>query len=625
MSLQTPASSRSVGASDTTSPLHGDITKLASECTSAKALFSRGLNRIAAHLECPYAAIYVQYASDVIEDQCHFGSTDPSFWRPTVQEALTTAISSSQPRAKLLSARNAQLELGLIAVPLYTNEGASVGGMALVSKLTESEIPDRVALLESLGALMVRLAGEMKAKASSPDRSQTTGANRALLKATSCGSPRELAFTIVNSIRNNTGCHQVALSMVVNGKIRLLAISGQDDVREQTPGVQAIQQAMEECLDLGEPILMQEPSGSEDSAPRTGHRLHRAWYQLSNNCPVASVPLMDGDQCLAVLSLQQKNDTQIPANLLGQISSTVGPFAPALFLLDKADRSVWRHAREAFGQSCKDLVRPGSYARKAGVLFAVGFACWMLFGRMDYQISVTGTLQPAVLRHVGVPHEAVLASADRIAGDVVKAGDVLCRIDTRELQLQRAERQAALEVAEQQTQRAMASGAAVEARLAGMEAQLIRTQLATIDHRIEQAVVRSPLDGVVIQGDLRTKIGSVLPQGAPLFQVAPYQGWIVELRIPEYASLDIRPGLQGRYVPNARPESAQRFRLTQLQPSAVVADLQSVFVAEAELETSEPWLRPGMEGAAKISVARRPVWWVLFHSVTDYLRMKLWL
>jgi hypothetical protein len=625
MSTQSAVLSPPEPAADPQDRLRGEISALVPHCASRQAFFSQALKHLAVYFDSPFAAICVQYSADVIEDQCHRGSTDPSFWRAPVQEFLTTAIGSGHPRAKLLSARHSSLQLGLIAVPLLDGDGSAIGGLSLVAKMGEQEVRGHVAVLESVCGFMMQLAREMERPASAGTSAPALG-NRVLPKAAACESAEELAFSIVNSVRNSLGCQQVAIGLVCGQTVRLLAVSGQEDVCRQSPGTIVIQQAMEECLDFGQAILLQDPVASGGPAGQpAGQRLHRQWQHQARNVPVASIPLKSGERCVAVLSLQYRADSQLNAGMIRQLTESVEPFAPALLLLQRSTRGLARHAWETIIETWLQVIRPKGYARLAARVIAAGLLAWLCLGKLDYRVAATAIVQPAELRHVGAPYEAVLASAERIAGDRVRAGDVLCRLDTRELELQRAERLAELGVAEQEVQRAKVGKTPADARLAEMEAKLIRAQLATIENRIRQAVIRSPIDGLLVEGDLRTRVGGVLAQGTPLFQVAPATGWIVEVHVPGSAVSEIRPGQAGRFASQARPEAAQDLRLSRVQPSSVVKEKQAVFVGEAEILNPGPWLRPGMEGVAKIDTGPHRAWWVLFHAVTDYVRMNLWL
>ncbi len=57
------------------------VLALAPSCASRAAFFSQALRHIASAFESPYAAIYAQFASDLIDDHYHAGATDPAFWK----------------------------------------------------------------------------------------------------------------------------------------------------------------------------------------------------------------------------------------------------------------------------------------------------------------------------------------------------------------------------------------------------------------------------------------------------------------------------------------------------------------------------------------------------------------
>jgi len=45
----------------------------------------------------------------------------------------------------------------------------------------------------------------------------------------------------------------------------------------------------------------------------------------------------------------------------------------------------------------------------------------------------------------------------------------------------------------------------------------------------------------------------------------------------------------------------------------------------ARLLEQHAWMRPGMEGIAKIMAGKKHYLWIGFHRLTNWLRMKLWL
>jgi len=172
---------------------------------------------------------------------------------------------------------------------------------------------------------------------------------------------------------------------------------------------------------------------------------------------------------------------------------------------------------------------------------------------------------------------------------------------------------------------ARAADAPVEVQLARANRELVQTKLDLIDRRIEQAMVKAPFDGVIVSGDLRALIGSVVTRGDSLFEVAPLDQWTLQLEVPEALSADVEADLLGQFASYARPEDVRNFSVSRVTASAEVRGNSNVYIAEADISAQGDWMRPGMEGIAKLQIGRRPVWWITLHRVIDYVRINLWL
>ena len=125
--------------------------------------------------------------------------------------------------------------------------------------------------------------------------------------------------------------------------------------------------------------------------------------------------------------------------------------------------------------------------------------------------------------------------------------------------------------------------------------------------------------------DLRKLIGSVVTRGDPFFKVAPLHSWTLELEVPESASANLTSGLGGFFASYAQPAQTGELTVSRVLPEAQIRRGNNVYVAEAEVVTPANWLRPGLEGVAKVHLGRRRVWWIVLHRAVDYLRMNLWL
>ena len=250
---------------------------------------------------------------------------------------------------------------------------------------------------------------------------------------------------------------------------------------------------------------------------------------------------------------------------------------------------------------------------------------WFFMGTMEYELTAPCVIRAGQSRHVAAPYDARIISTSAKAGDLVHVGDVLCQLDRAELDLKRAELHSELDLVEQQRLAALADQRLVEAQLAMAKTGLLNARTALIDRRIEQATVTSPIDGMIVSGDLQKRLNGLVSRGEPLFEVAPADTWTLEIMVAESASSQLAAELNGRFASLARPEETYVFSILRVRPQTELHRERTVFVAEADIQMSGGWIRSGMEGVAKIQMGRRRVCWLAFHGIVDYLRLNFWL
>jgi len=572
----------------------------------------------------PYAAIHVRYSSEVIQDDWHSGPTNPNFWKAHVQEFLTDALAEVRSRAKILKSKSGVEQVAYLSAPIHDPTGPAIGAVAVVvTDVSDVNLTHALMKLESVcrfGSFCAEFVGRQSGghqSAGLQDRSLARGATYA--------TPHELAFALTNELRTKLGCDLVALGMVRFRALEILAISGLDRIASRSPGVVRLRAAMEECYDAGEDIIHPPASDWHDHTPGPVYRLHDRWQQSSRSSGVASLPLRVDGEIRAVLSFRRQGGGAFRAEELASIRSQVEPFTPALILTGRASRSFFRHGLDLVRSGIAGLTTHGHYTRKVLALLMCLGAVWFAFGSMPYRVDVPVVVTPGDARLLSMPFDGVLDEVYAIEGDEVEKGDVLCRLDTRELRAQHDELTAELAVAERERDRALAERKPVDARLAEADLDLIRARMALLDERLRRTAIRAPLDGVVVDGDLRQSVGATLPRGEPLFRVSPPYVWRLELQIPQHAAADIDAPLTGKFASHARPEEAYGFELKRLLPGTVQRGNKTVYIAEATIHVRNDWMRPGMEGTAKVDVGERRVFWVALHRVLDYLRVHLWL
>ncbi len=582
-------------------------------------------------VDAPYGLLDVRTGSAVLEDAWHRRGVDPGLWRGPATALLDEVIASGRPRARLYASKGGGGTVAIIGHPVPDAGGATIGGLVLVvpgvdDGLVAGTTSELGRVLATNAFLMSRLEAA-PGRDGAPDRF----AMAALTEAGRVRSRRHLAFALANGLRARTGTEMVAVGAVEGPRVRLLAISGFDEVKARSPGARGIVAAMEECLDAGHRIVMQpDAAWEDDAAASTRHRLHVAWHRSTGGAAVLSIPLRDGDgpeaSIVGIASVRARPGGPIAGDELERIERSLAPYGLLIRTLARADRSLVAHAADATRGWIAELAGPRTLVRRtlvaASVLLLAG---WLAFGRLELRVAADARLEPAVSRHVAAAADGVLAAVEVDDGARVAVGEVLARLRTDALELERSRLAASIEVQRLEARRRLVEGDLAGSRLAESEARALEGELALVEERIARSVIRSPIDGTVVSSRPDREIGRAISRGETLFVVAGDEGWTVEVSVPERDADLVAAGMTGRFATRARPDVRHEVRVDRIAASATPADGTNAFVGEASLAEPADWMRPGMEGVARIDTGRRAVWWVLGRRAISWVRRTLWL
>jgi HlyD family secretion protein len=233
-------------------------------------------------------------------------------------------------------------------------------------------------------------------------------------------------------------------------------------------------------------------------------------------------------------------------------------------------------------------------------------------------VSITGTIGARYDTPIGAEGDAGRVSAVYVeAGDHVKRGQVLARIDTSVLLPQVANLQAALDLAQAESelaaaeyQRAVAVGKSgalsteeTERRrsssvTAAAKVKVAAAQLAEAQARLARAEVRAPADGIILTRTV--EVGqTVSPAGSPLFRMA--EGDEVELR-GDVAETDL-PLLKVGQAVNVRLTGSPQVYPGRVRLLGAVIDPQTRLGMIRVLLAPDPNLRPGAFARAEVVVS----------------------
>ena len=145
-----------------------------------------------------------------------------------------------------------------------------------------------------------------------------------------------------------------------------------------------------------------------------------------------------------------------------------------------------------------------------------------------------------------------------------------------------------------------------------------------ISEQIARTRGTAPFDGVVVSGDLSDQLGAPVERGQVLFTLAPLDQYRVALRVAETDVSQVQVGQRGQLVLAANPNDTLPIELSSITSVSEVVSGRNTFRLEATLGATPDFLRPGMQGAARIEIGERRLGWIWTHELVQWLRLKLW-
>jgi len=432
----------------------------------------------------------------------------------------------------------------------------------------------------------------------------------------------EAARWAVNRIAQGLPCRQVLLARADDAgeAVTLLAVSGTASFEPRANLLAAAREALLDAVLTG---ADQHPAPDRpEGAPQLAASALADYVQEAQAGAALALPLEHRGRQVGALLLDFADP---PAPETVAFAQTLAlALAPALALHGTASRSLWQHARESARSGLQAVAGPRRPGLKlAGVLAGVALLAALVWP-VGYRVGAPATVEGRVQRAAVAPFDGFIQESAVRAGDRVQAGDLLARLDDRDLKLEEAKWLAQSEVAERKVREALARGAAVAVQLARAESDEAQAQLALVRGRLDRAAVTAPFDGVVVRGDLTQQLGAPVEQGKVLFEVAPLDAWRVVLQVDERDVLHVRAGAAGELVLSGLPGERHRITVAKVAPVALAEEGRNAFRVEAEVQGASPLIQPGMEGVGKVEAGERSLAWIAFHRIFDWMRYTLW-
>ncbi len=428
----------------------------------------------------------------------------------------------------------------------------------------------------------------------------------------------EAAMTFVSELAAASGCERVSLGFVRGRDVRLEAVSHSAEVNLKMNLTRNIERVMDEAL-----LQRREISFPTDDATVIC-REHEALSRSQAMSSVLTLPLYGQDRYYGALTVERAADRPFTEHDVEFFRAVAALAGPILETRRQADRSLPAHVRASLGDAAGSILGPRHYGRKLAVIVLACVAVFLFFAQGEYRLRADVALEGGVRRAVTVPFDGFIHQAPFRAGDLVEEGDVLCRLDDRDLRLDRMVTAGRLRQLEQQYQEALSRHDRAQSSIIRAQLGQVQAELDLADAQLARTSLKAPFRGLIVSGDLSQRLGSSVRQGDILFEVTPLDSYRVILKVDERRIADVRVGQRGGLVLFSLPGQEYGFSVTKITPIARAEEGRNYFRVEAALDSVDENLRPGMEGVGKIDVDRRNLALIWVRDMREWLTLFLW-
>ncbi len=601
------------------------IASLINSAESARARVDAIAELLAEEFDAAASLVSIAAGSEDLTAASIHGSEDAKqAWTRTLQPVSLDAHANGVRIARLYAGNGAAPSLAVLAAPIAGPNGDSVGGVALACPCETAERADR--LLNTLHAACAQAGAVIHAKTlPSRNAAPIDDFARVYAKAGSYTSMRHFAFAVANAFRNKLGCEQASMGIVRNdGSIRVLCVSGLDEVKRRTPGAHRIEQAMGECADAERTLLAQPGERWDENTSGGRNFLHEKWRADTGDACVASFPIMSDDGALGVISVRRAGSNPFRQGEIEAAEKLVAPLAGALPLVQRATTSTPKRVAGDVKRSIRWTFSPASLVGKCVAATLIAAIVFFALSTREHRVTMPATVIADSAHTIAVPIPGRIDQVLVKAGDTVRPGQLIARMDTSDLQAEIAGLDAEISRLTVTRQASAGQRDPAAASIAAAEAAALRARRDLLSSRVEAASIVAPSAGVVVGDRPELMAGRVVPIGHAICSIVDPDELSIELRSADGASLALPVGSRVTFITHARPETPGETTLDSVTNVASQKESGSAFLASAALPGDQDWLRPGMTGVARVDAGRKANWWLATHKIADAARLNFW-
>ena len=489
-------------------------------------------------------------------------------------------------------------------VPIYQDESttAVICGMFAVGK-NETQLASSKLQQIALHYDLWRARDQMTGMATEV---RSTASVLELVEKTHCAETRqEACIKIANELQAFLRCDYVAVGLKPKGKpgCKLSAISSLADYDSNSRLTTMFRNCFDEAVVRGEYTVFP----ARETVNRGSTLSHKKLAGQLRCASAITMPLRTEDEEIvgAVTFLGGLGLDRSPATR-NLIQALEHPLGSTIESVSKIEGGPLRRFSKFFISKQKTNAMWAIYAS-----LLIGAIALMI--PISYRVHCDCLAEPTVRSYVVAPYEGLLENTLVEPGTVVQSGQLLARMDGREIRIEAVGKVAERERAFRKYDTHLANQEIAEADRARLETEQLDTEIELLEHRQKNLDIKSTVTGIVLSGSLDRRENYPVTRGETLYEIAPLNPLRIELSIPADEIMHVEVGQVVKFRFDGFGTETTEGVIRLIRPSSTIRDDQNVFVAEAELDNSDGLVRPGMKGKAKILGTKKTLGWSIFH------------
>ncbi len=431
-------------------------------------------------------------------------------------------------------------------------------------------------------------------------------------------SLEDAATAFANELAESLKFNRVSIGLLKKQMINVIAVSHYAEFQDYQYVVPLLTAAMEEAVDQAESISFPEIA---DDKPRI-HLANQALHKKTSHS-VCSIPLAHQGEIIGALCLELHEKSTINREAIIWYEHIANFISPLLLLKQQAEHTWLERAKTNIKNKWTHFITQESHIPKVALAVAIlGFIG--SFIPFSYHVAARAHIEGATQRILAAPAEGFIKQVHVKPGDMVKKGDVLVDLADQELLLEKEKWESEILQQENNFSSALARRDRTQYAINQAKATQARAELSLIKQKLARAHVTAPMDGIVLAGDLSQSLGAPVALGDHLMTIAPKGQYRLMIDIDELDITDIATNKQGVLALSALPTKKIPFTVSRITPMATVKDGQNTYEVQADIDHKDIYLRPGLQGVAKIKAGNRSLAWRLSRRVINWLQLTFW-